>query len=159
MNTSFIVLGAFMAIGSALIYNEFKKTRGSYIGFSLMTIAGFGTVLVGLFPENTISQFHSFGALLAFLFGNLALVVLGSVLDMPKSMRKYTLLSGFVGLFALILYGLKNFLGLGEGGMERVVAYPQTFWLITFGIYISSHHYRIRRLRHKKERALAKSAV
>jgi hypothetical membrane protein len=149
MNTSFVILGAFMGVGSALIYQGFKKTTGSYIGFSLMTLAGFGTVLVGLFPENTISQFHSFGALLAFLLGNLALVVLGSVLDMPKSMRFYTLLSGFIGLLTLILYGFKNYLGLGDGGMERVVAYPQTFWLIIFGVYISTHQYRIQRLRHK----------
>lgn len=154
MNASFIVLGAFMGFGSALIYNGFKKTTGSYIGFSLMTIAGFGTVLVGLFPENTISGLHGLGALLVFLLGNLALVVLGSVLDMPKLLRYYTLLSGFVGLLALILYGLKNYLGLGDGGMERLVAYPQTFWLIIFGIYISSHHYRIYRLRHRKAHLL-----
>jgi hypothetical membrane protein len=151
MNTSFIVLGIFMGFGSALIYNGFKKSKASYIGFSLMAIAGFGTVLVGLFPENTIHELHSFGALLAFLLGNLSLVVLGSFLDMPKYMRYYTLLSGFIGLLGLILYGLKSYLGLGEGGMERLAAYPQSIWLIVFGVYISAHRYRIYRLRHKKQ--------
>ena len=156
MNASFIMLGAFMAFGSALIYQGFRKTTGSYVGFSLMTMAGIGAVLVGAFPENTIGPMHSLGALLAFLFGNLALVVLGGTLDMPKYMRFYTLLSGFIGLLALVLYGLQSYLGLGEGGMERLVAYPQTFWLIVFGVYISSHQYRIQRLRHSRKRDLTK---
>ena len=32
-------------------------------------------------------------------------------------------------------------LGLGFGGMERLVSYPQTLWLIVFGTYITRSHY------------------
>lgn len=143
MNTSFITLGAFMALGSLLIYQGFRKSKASFIGFSLMAIAGAGTVLVGVFPENTVASLHGLGAFLAFLFGNLALVVLGIVLEMPKKLRIYTLLSGTISLLALVLYSSQNYLGLGEGGMERLVAYPQTVWLIVFGVYISTHRYRL----------------
>lgn len=141
MNMSFVMLGAFMAIGSLLIYQGFKKSTGSFIGFSLMGVAGFGAVLVGVFPENTIHGLHGLGAFLAFACGNVALIVLGSVLEMPKSMRYYTLFSGVFALGALVLYGTMTYLGLGEGGMERLASYPQTLWLIVFGVYISGHRY------------------
>src|ERR1700740_1286249 len=39
VNASFIMLGATMAIGSLLIYQEFKESRGSLLGFTLMGLA------------------------------------------------------------------------------------------------------------------------
>lgn len=148
MNASFILLGLLMALGSLLIYQGFKKSEGTLLGFSFMATAGLGALLVGAFPENTISSLHTLGALLPFLFGNLALVILAFALDMPGTLRIYTLLSGIIALLALVAYGLGFYFGLGEGGMERLVAYPQTIWLIVFGIYISAHRYRIERSKH-----------
>lgn len=143
MNASFILLGAFMILGAALIYQGFKKTALSFIGFGLMGIAGFGAVIVGLFPENTIHFMHGLGAFLAFLLGNLGIVLLGFALDLPKSFKFFTIFVGVFSLTALALYGTQNYLIFGEGGMERLAAYPQTFWLIIFGVYISAHRYRI----------------
>ena len=43
-----------------------------------------------------------------------------------------------IGLVALSFF-LKNvYLGLGIGGMERIVSYPQTIWMIVFGAYVLS---------------------
>lgn len=142
MNASFIMLGITMIIGSVLIYNEFQKSKTSLVGFSMMAVAGLGTLLVGLFPENTINILHIFGATLPFLVGNIGLVVLGFALDIPKSLRWYTLFSGFLSLVALGLLVSHTYLGIGIGGMERITAYPQTMWLIVFGVYISSNHIR-----------------
>ena len=144
MNASFIVLGITMISGSILIYREFKKSRLSTLGFSFMAFAGVGSILVGLFPENTISSLHILGASLPFLIGNLGIVIMGSVLDIPKSLKVYSLLSGLIPLVALAFFITHNYLGLDIGGLERVVAYPQTMWLIVFGIYISSNHLRAR---------------
>ena len=140
MNTSFILLGITMATGSLLIYQEFKKDRATLVGFSFMAIAGLGTLIVGLFPENTVSSFHILGASLPFLIGNVALVILGVSLVIPKLLRYYTLFSGVLALIALIFFSTQHYLGLGIGGMERLVAYPQTIWLIIFGLYISKSH-------------------
>lgn len=142
MNASFITLGATMAIGSALIYHGFMRTKSSAIGFSLMAIAALGTIIVGLAPENSVGTFHQFGAALAFLVGNLGITILGFVLELPKTLRQYSILSGFLALIALALFKSGIFLGLGVGGMERLTAYPQTLWLIVFGVYISSNHIR-----------------
>lgn len=140
MNVSFIVLGIFMATGSLLIYQEFKESRATLIGFSFMAAAGVGTVMVGLFPENTILALHLIGALLPFLVGNLGIVVLGFTLNIPKSLRVYTLATGYISLIALLFLLTHAYLGIGIGGMERITAYPQTIWLIVFGVYISKNH-------------------
>lgn len=146
MNSSFITLGFTMALGSLLIYQEFKQSRASLIGFSFMAIAGLGTILVGLYPENTLSSLHALGAALPFFVGNVGILVLGINLDLPWRLRLYTLSSGGVALAALLFFSRQQYLGLGVGGMERLVAYPQTLWLIAFGIYISHNHLRSRRL-------------
>ncbi len=147
MNASFIVLGYTMVIGSVLIYHEFRQSRGTALGFGLMALAGIGTVLVGLFPENTNVTLHVLGAALPFVLGNVALIVFGLVLDLPRLFRAYTILSGVVALIALWLFVSQHYLGLGEGGMERLVAHPQTIWLILFGLYMTRTHYRTRHSR------------
>lgn len=144
MNISLIVLGITMILGALLIYRQFKDNRGSMIGFSCMAVAGLGTVLVGLFPENSVAALHNFGAAMPFFVGNVGLVVLSLALSIPKSLKIYTFLSGALALVALGLFLNHSYLGLGEGGMERITAYPQTVWLIVFGIYTYSHQVRNR---------------
>lgn len=142
MNASFIVLGLTMIARSLFIYQEFRENSGSKTGFSFMGLAGFGTILVGIFPENVSADFHILGAGLAFLIGNIALLIFGTFLDVSKKFKIYTIVSGVITLAALILFVTKNYEGLGRGGMERVVSYPQTLWLIMFGIYMSRSRFR-----------------
>lgn len=144
MNVSFVVLGITMLEGSTLIYHEFKKGRLSALGFTGMGLAGFGTILVGLFPENTIHVLHLIGAILPFFIGNLSIGLLGFALDTPKLLRAYSLVTSFVTLAAFVLFISHAYLGLGIGGMERLTSYPQTIWLMIFGAYISRNHYRRR---------------
>jgi hypothetical membrane protein len=142
MNASFIVVGLTMTLGSVLIYQEFKQNQRTFIGFSCMALAGLGTIIVGLFPENTVSQLHILGATLPFLIGNIGLVVLGLSLNIPRIFRYYTILSGGVALIALAFFYTNHYGSLGIGGTERVVAYPQTIWLIVFGIYLSKSRFK-----------------
>jgi hypothetical protein len=41
-----------------------------------------------------------------------------------------------VALVALCLFLTHHRFFLGLGGMERVVAYPHTIWLMAFGLYL-----------------------
>lgn len=148
MNASFVVLGLTMIAGSLLIYHEFRKSRAGAVGFNFMALAGFGTILVGLFPENTVSALHALGAALPFFIGNVGLIVLGLALDIPRAFKYYTIFSGVIALIALVLFYTNIYLGIGQGGMERITAYPQTIWLIIFGIYMSSNHFRGRTSNH-----------
>lgn len=144
MNFSFVFLGLTMMLGSLLIYEGFKKSYWSLLGFTCMGLAGLGSILVGVFPENVSPGFHLAGAILPFLIGNLGMVVLGLVLDLPRWLRYYSVASGVVGLTAAWLFAMQMYAGLGLGGMERLAIYPQTTWLIVFGVYISST--RVKRL-------------
>ena len=132
MNFSFVLLGLTMIFGSVLIAQQYPRKQR--LGFYLLVLAGFGTILVGMFPENTIAGLHTLGAAMPFLLGNVALIVLGTTLKLPKALRLYTLASGAVALAALVFYLSHQYFGLGQGGMERLVAYPQTIWMIIFGI-------------------------
>jgi hypothetical membrane protein len=143
MNVSFIVLGATMIAGSTLIYQEFKENKANKIGFIFMALAGLGTILVGTFPENTIAFFHFAGALLPFLLGNIALIIFAFSLGFGNKFKFYTVASGVIALVALPLFLTHTYLGLGLGGMERLVAHPQTLWLIAFGVYMSKDRYAI----------------
>jgi hypothetical membrane protein len=146
MNAAFIALGVFMSVGSLLIYQEFRERKDTLIGFSFMGLAGVGTALVGIFPENVSPVAHTLGASLPFILGNVSLVVLGFALfNDSKILRWYTVLSGVIALVAFGFFITSHYVGLGLGGIERVVAYPQTFWLIFFGIYMSHNEYVKRR--------------
>ncbi|HKR81657.1 MAG TPA: DUF998 domain-containing protein [Candidatus Saccharimonadales bacterium] len=142
MNASFIVLGITMVVGSFLIPSEFRKNMLSRVGFYGMALAGLGTVLVGMFPENTVGYMHVLGAALPFFVGNSTLVLFSYSLSLPPGFRYYTRASGLVALAALAVFLYGQYFGLGLGGTERLIAYPQTIWLIAFGWYMSLDHYR-----------------
>lgn len=134
-NVSLIILGLTMAAGALLITYQFRRSRLAQIGFGCLILAGIGTTLVGLFPENTVSFVHAFGATLPFLIGNIGLILIGFAVPMPRWLQIYTIASGAIMLLALVFFASSHFGGLGIGGVERIVAYPQTVWLIIFGGY------------------------
>ena len=101
-----------------------------------MEVAGAGVVVVGLFPENSVSALHGFGAALTFVLGNIAIIVLGVTLRIPLVLRVISVCLGVLALAALVAFANSHNVGIGEGGIERVVAYPQTVWLISTGAYM-----------------------
>lgn len=136
MNLSFVVFGVTMALGSVYLMRRFKRTKLATVAFALMMLSGLGTVLVGLFPENTINPVHMLGAVLGLGVGNLSVLLLGIALkDVHPAMRMYTVLSGSFSLAAFALFAADVYLGVGRGGMERLISYPFTAWMITFGLY------------------------
>lgn len=145
MNSAFVALGVLMAAGALLIHREFLEHRLAVVGFGGMAVAGVGTVVVGLSPENVNNTLHVIGAAGPFLVGNVALIILSCTLALSMGVRVLTGIAGGIGLVGLLLFALGVDLGLGRGGMERVAAYPQTVWLIIFGMYMSRNHYFKRR--------------
>jgi hypothetical membrane protein len=145
MNAAFIFLGVVMVTGSALLSQEFtirsKSNRtGAAGGFALVALGGFGAILVGSFPENTISALHVLGAGLSIGSGNVGILVLGRTLPLPAGMRAPMYAASVLSLAALLLFAAHEYLGLGAGTMERLAAYPETLWMLCFGIYVSRSH-------------------
>ena len=135
MNISFVVLGLCQLVGARYIYKLLASGRLNAVSFGALGISGIGTILVGLFPENTIGLIHGIGAGLPFFVGNVAIILLGFSLKVPKLLKVYTLFTGLIAVVALILFVTQTYFGIGIGGLERLVAYPQTVWLIVVGAY------------------------
>jgi hypothetical membrane protein len=136
MNASFIALGVAMTTGSALIFRQFANSRAATVSFAAMAISGIGVIIVGIFPENIVPAFHGLGTVIAFTVGNAALIIMAAAPMMPAALRLYSLPSGMLAVLALVSYASSHYLGLGEGGIERVVAYPQAVWLIVIGLFL-----------------------
>lgn len=136
MNGSFVLLGLTMGLGAYLLWRVWGD-RLARLGLIGLIAAGAGTVLVGLFPENAPGQLHVIGAGLPFVLGNLAMILIGSSKALPAAMaRVFSLVCGLVGLAALPLFLLGTSAVLGNGGLERVVAYPQSIWMMVIGVYL-----------------------
>lgn len=110
-----------------------EKDRASKLWLLLM-VSAIGAIGVGVFDMDNFNALHGLSALLAFLFGNLA-AVYSSKMARPPASHLFVVL-GVLGLASLALLGGEVDLGLGLGGIERMVFYPAMFWLISFGTYL-----------------------
>lgn len=145
MNLSFIIFGISIALGAVLIYEQFIRTRLSLAAFIMMVMSGIGTIIVGIFPENNPNGLHIVGAFLALGIGNVSVVLLGITLrGLHPLFRLYTVTSGIFSIVAFGLFIAGIYLGFGRGGMERLVSYPFTIWMISFGIYMTYVRVRAR---------------
>jgi hypothetical membrane protein len=140
MNASLVVLGITMTLGSVLVSRYFENGRASKAGFAAVAISGLSVIIAGFFPENSVPALHGLGAALAFVLGNASLIILALSLKIPAPLRLYFFLSGMMALLGLVAYASSHDLGLGEGGIERVVAYPQTVCLIVIGSYLAARN-------------------
>ena len=139
-NVSIVVMGLLVILGAILIRTAFPVRRSRLVGLWALALAGVGSVGVGLSPEDVNIGVHSGSALLAFIGGGVALFVLGFAMFRDtrwEGFRAYTILSGLVTLIALILFVSKADLGLGVGGMERLVVAPVLLWSIVAGIHLA----------------------
>jgi len=129
--TAAIILFGLMALVTAALLRQ--RSDKSWI-WLMLALSGVGAIGVGVFNENDIPEVHSVFALMAFLFGNLAVIWSSKMVRSPLSYL--FVLLGLIGLLALGLFGGDIYLGLGAGGMERMIFYPAMFWAIGFGAYL-----------------------
>lgn len=131
-NSSVFLLGLLVVAGAYFIREAFK----SNFLFITLTLTGIGTMMVGLFPE-TAGVMHTIASLITFLFGGLATIVSYKVEKPPFSYLSVVL--GALGLVGLGLFASGNYLSLGVGGMERMIAHPVLLWAVGFGGHLVSH--------------------
>jgi hypothetical membrane protein len=124
-----IVFGLITLVGAILLRHQIPR---SYL-WIMMLISGIGAIGVGIFNEH-MTDLHATFALMAFLFGNLAAIYSYTLIHRPFALVFVIL--GVIGIVALLLLISSNDLGLGVGGMERLVFYPGVFWSMAFGTYL-----------------------
>src|SRR5690606_19102102 len=116
-----------------------------------LLLMALGAMGVGVFTKN-FTLAHGAVSSAAFFFAGLSAVASSKVLKKPFSMISIVL--GAVTLTALALFSLGMiasgsltsttaydsgfYLGLGPGGMERMIVYPALMWLAGFGGHLAT---------------------
>jgi len=113
-NSSVFLVGLFAVAGAYFIQRAFD----SRLLFVVFTLTGVGAMGVGLFPEN-FGVIHGIASLITFFY--------------------ISVLLGALSLVALALFGSSTYLGLGKGGMERMIAYPTLLWAVGFGSHLMGY--------------------
>lgn len=167
MNASFVVQGLGMFLGALLLSTALLRVaarpgaavqprrRRPWVAAAAVRIltgtAGAGTVLVGLVPEDVGSVWHFVGAVMYFIAGALALLVLGLLWLHKTPMAWFILACGLVSAAALVTAGLTRLDVPEPGTLERLMGYPVTVGMATAGLVIAQRVHR-----HRKElRAMA----
>ncbi|MGY1856188.1 DUF998 domain-containing protein [Modestobacter sp. SYSU DS0290] len=134
MNGSFVAQGVLITVG-ALLLGPGLAGLGGRLARVLLTVAGLGVLLVGLFPSDSVATAHEIAAAAHFLGGGIGLIALAYGVR-PRSEGLGTALAvlGLLGVIGTIFFGAAVFLGLGEGGMERVAGYVVPIGLTVAGI-------------------------
>jgi hypothetical membrane protein len=130
--------GTMIVAGAAVLVGAYSLQRS--IGVKRVSIStgllGLGMLGVGIFPGNYEVQ-HPLFALLAFVSGGIAAILSSKVQAAPMSTISIVL--GVTALTALVIAMLGDtpvMDELGDGGIERWVAYPVVTWVIAFGAYL-----------------------
>jgi len=128
--------------GAAVIITFFiLQKRGMDKAFCyLLIFAGVGAIIVAIFNENTISAVHNMGAFLAFVLTAFAAMRSYHTIFKGKVQGTFSLILGIVGFVAAVCMidtpGVNDFLGLGKGGMERMLYYPAVLFAMTLGVFL-----------------------
>lgn len=129
-NLSVIVLGVLNVAASYFLYRGIDSRLLSV----LVGLNGIGAIGVGVFPETTGAP-HGVSALIAFLFG--ALAAIASFRQQKSPFSIFSIILGVLSLVSLVLFAAGVTLGLGVGGIERMIAYPAIVWAVVFGGYLA----------------------
>lgn len=139
---AFLMNSAFILIGLAYIFGNFYKfkeflVKNKVIFYILTLIAAIGVIIVALIHAgNPITAgYHSLGAIMAILGGNLMLLVVSRSMDKFGTYQKVTLILAIIGILAFLMM----FFNMGSPYMpvfERISVYPLTIWSFITGVYI-----------------------
>ncbi len=135
MNLTFVLTGALILVGLFLTRSIWPRRRLTTWGLALLGVAGAGTILVGLSPENVNVVLHVIGAL-NIPAGNVAMILLGlAIWRDRRGMAQFSVVAGVVGLLGMLAGPFLVILtGHGGGLAERIALYPLIIWLIVLGV-------------------------
>ncbi|MBJ7289673.1 DUF998 domain-containing protein [Williamsia sp.] len=137
---AFVVHGILFAAGGILLVRAIGRTSRGRTAFVVLTVInGVGNVGVGVFHAGA-SPLHGFGALLAIVGGNAAMIVAGRVFAEIGAPRWYCVASrvaGVIGIasFVALLAIAGADTGL-EGAVERGAVYSIIGWDIVTGLVL-----------------------
>jgi hypothetical membrane protein len=136
MNASFVVQAA-LILGGALLLRPVLLRGAGKAALVLLGAASLGVLLVGVFPTDGNETMHAIGAVLYLVGGGLGLIALAYVVRPRSEVFGTTLaLLGLVATAATVFFLTDVTAYLGDGGTERVAAYPLPLGLALAGLVL-----------------------
>lgn len=127
-NWAMVIAGILVILGTYFVFCSFNDK----IACILMGLLGIGALGVGVFPGNINPQ-HPIFALTTFISGGLAAIYSYRMIKSP--LKFLVVIFGVISLVSLFANSMFVPI-IGEGGIERWVAYPIVLWLLGFGGYL-----------------------
>jgi len=128
-NTSIVLLGIMLFLTAYCLW----KGSGSKALPSFEVLSGIGAMGVGIFNES-YGAAHYFFSVFTFLSIGIQALLVFKVAKPPFSY--FSIVTGVMTLAAMVFYGTQTYLGLGQGGMERMIVYPVLIGGLAFGGYL-----------------------
>lgn len=132
-NSAIIFMGALIIISALNLI--LSGWRSMWVWTTV--IAGVGAMGVGLFPSGSPYSLHVIFSAVVFGFSGLSAVFFVTVRG--TLLRIFSPSLGVIVLASLGLYATNQFLSLGTGGMERMIAYPAILWAMSLAGYLLGH--------------------
>lgn len=136
MNSAFILTGLTVIFCNFYEFKEFiiKRKVPFYI-FSLIT--ALGVIVVGLIHGGNplTSGYHTLGAVMAILGGNILLVLIARSMEEFEVYQKSVLILGFIGLIAFWIMFF-NVQSVYMPIFERLSVYTLIIWSFLTGVYL-----------------------
>lgn len=136
MNSAFILIGLTVIFGNLYNFKEFIcKNKILFYIFTLIT--GFGVIIVGLIHGGNplTSGYHTLGAVMAILGGNILLVLISRSMLEFELYQKITFVLAIIGLTAFWIMFF-NMQSVYMPVFERLSVYTLIFWSFITGIYL-----------------------
>jgi len=130
-NISIILFGIIVIIASFILY---RNSHNLPFGI-LLFLSGAGAAMVGLFPLYW-GIVHDISAATAFIAGGLAALISYRHTESPFCW--ISIILGAISLGSLVFFISELYMGIGPGGMERMIVYPIVLWLICYGGYLAA---------------------
>lgn len=133
---------AFILIGLTLIFGNFYKFKDYIVknktAFNILTlITGIGVIIVGFIHGGNplTSGYHTLGAVMAILGGNVLLVVISKSMGDSGAYQKITVRLGIIGIlvFWIMVFSMGN---IYMPVYERISVYTLIIWSFLTGVYL-----------------------
>ncbi len=136
MNSAFVIIGLTFLFGN---FYKFKELiiKNKVIFYILTVVAAIGVIIVAMIHAgNPVTDgYHSLGAIMAILGGNLLLIIISRSMDKFENYQKVTLALGIIGLIAFWIMFF-NMESLYMPIFERLSVYTLIIWSFISGVYL-----------------------
>ena len=136
MNSAFIIMGLTFIFCNFYKFKDFI-IKNKAVFYSLTLIAAIGVIIVALIHAgNPLTDgYHSLGAIMAILGGNILLIIISQSMDKFEIYQKITLALGGIGFIAfwVMFFNMGN---IYLPVFERLSVYTLIIWSFISGVYL-----------------------